>query len=311
LNSFKIESVDSNRRDELEQLGAKFKFWYRTEDNEGMLFKAEERGTGEDWAEKVCSELASFLGLPHVEYDLAQDLAFEPPTRGVVCRTCAPAPWSLVHGNELLLARDPGYPAYPADKEKYKVSQHTVSAVRNILARLALPPDIWCHELPIGIESAADVFTGYVMFDAWVANQDRHHQNWGALRKEDELCLAPSFDHGAALARNLSDNERNQRLHSADSGFTVTAFANRARSAFYADINAARPLATHAAWENFAIHTPKAASIWKARLSGIEFAQIQSVLNRVPTSRMSAISREFTAKLLSSNLNRILEGVSP
>jgi len=113
------------------------------------------------------------------------------------------------------------------------------------------------------------------------------------------------------LSRNLSDNERNQRLHSADCGFTVAAFANRARSAFYADINAARPLATHAAWENFAIHTPKAASIWKARLSGIEFAQIQSVLNRVPTSRMSAISREFTAKLLSSNLNRILEGVSP
>jgi len=305
LNSFKVESVDSRRRGELEQLGARFKFWYRTNDNQRVLFKAEERGTGEDWAEKVCSELAACLGLPHVEYELAQDLAFEPPTRGVVCKTCAPWPWSLVLGNQLLLAHDPDY---PTDKNKYKVCQHTVSAVQTVLAKLALPPAIWCTNLPIGIESAADVFTGYVMFDAWVANQDRHHQNWGALRKDDVQCLAPSFDHGASLARNLSDFERERRLQSTDHGYTVAAFTNRARSAFYTDIYAARPLETHAAWKNFAIDTPKAASIWADKLSNIEPAQIQSVLNRVPASRMSPTSREFTAQLLSLNRNQILEG---
>lgn len=53
--------------------------------------------------------------------------------------------------------------------------------------------------MPSGLSSALDVFAGYVLLDAWIANQDRHHENWGALRMGTALYLAPSFDHGAAL----------------------------------------------------------------------------------------------------------------
>lgn len=38
-----------------------------------MLFKAEDRGTGEDWAEVVACHLCALLGLPHVEYELAAE----------------------------------------------------------------------------------------------------------------------------------------------------------------------------------------------------------------------------------------------
>ena len=56
--------------DSLEYLGTKRKFWFTRGENR-FLFKAEERGTGEDWAEKVVCELAGLLGLPHVNYELA------------------------------------------------------------------------------------------------------------------------------------------------------------------------------------------------------------------------------------------------
>jgi hypothetical protein len=30
-----------------------------------------------------------------------------------------------------------------------------------------------------------DVWAGYLAFDAWIANRDRHHANWGILRHLD------------------------------------------------------------------------------------------------------------------------------
>ena len=62
---FPIVPVDPRLALNLEPLGTKRKFWYR-DASRRMLFKAEERGTGEDWAEKIASELCGLLGLPHV-----------------------------------------------------------------------------------------------------------------------------------------------------------------------------------------------------------------------------------------------------
>ena len=84
---------------DMESLGAKRKFWYLRDDRR-YLFKAEERGTGDDWAEKIVCELAALLGIPHVQYEMAIETAGGIP--GIVCETLVPKPLSLIHGNELL-----------------------------------------------------------------------------------------------------------------------------------------------------------------------------------------------------------------
>jgi hypothetical protein len=48
---FEIVTVDSRNAEAIEPLGTKRKFWY-LDGEKRMLFKAEERGTGEDWAER-------------------------------------------------------------------------------------------------------------------------------------------------------------------------------------------------------------------------------------------------------------------
>ena len=68
---FPIHQIDPRRAEALESLGGKFKFWYLDGDRR-MLFKAEERGTGEDWAEKITCQLCECLGLPHVHYEMAE-----------------------------------------------------------------------------------------------------------------------------------------------------------------------------------------------------------------------------------------------
>src|SRR5205807_9360721 len=118
-------------------------------------------------------------------------------------------------------------------EQRFKVRQHTVEAVGAIVAELNPPPEAWMRGVPAGIQSALDVFIGYVMLDAWIANQDRHHENWGALWDGNALRLAPTFDHGAALARNLLDSERAERLATKDRLRTVAAFATKGRSAFF------------------------------------------------------------------------------
>lgn len=62
---------------------------------------------------------------------------------------------------------------------------------------------------------------GYLVFDALVGNTDRHHQNWGVLWDRRALSenptrftfqLAPTFDHGSSLGRELTDEARERHL---------------------------------------------------------------------------------------------------
>lgn len=225
---------------------------------------------------------------------------------GVVCETCAASPSTLVLGNQLMLRKDPSYPMTAS--QKYKVPAHTIDAVANVVAGLEPPPSVWMKNVPQGINTAADVFAGYLMLDAWIANQDRHHENWAAVTVGGLDCLSPTFDHGASMARNLTNEERHDRLTSLDVGRQIGHFARRARSAFYHDVTATRPMKTVEAWQAFSLSAPKASMIWQQRLALIQDSAVQDLLKEIPPSRISGVGRDFTSQLLIENRRRILEG---
>jgi hypothetical protein len=242
------------------------------------------------------------MGLPHVRYELAEEYeAGRYLQPGVVCPHLAPRPRSLVLGNQLLWDRDPAYPK--TDVSKYRTKAHTVDAVAACLAELNVPPPEWLAGLPRRIKTARGIFVGYVLLDAWVANQDRHHENWGAvaLPGAGRLCLAPTFDHGASLARNVSDEERLDRLESKDAGRRVPRFASRARSAFYASPAETSSMKTFDAYRAFADLDPEAARIWLDRLRSVTSGEMERILHEVPPNRMSEITRRFTLELLMAN----------
>src|SRR3546814_5508461 len=96
--------------------------------------------------------------------------------------------------------------------------------------------------------------------DVCSSDLERHHENWGAVWEGEDLSLAPSFDHGAAMARNLSDEQRDERLHARDRNRRIPHFARRARSALYANPTVSKPLHTLDAWRMFAERVPVAAA---------------------------------------------------
>lgn len=290
----------------LEEIGTKRKFWYRADDGQNYLFKAEERGTGEDWAEKAVCEIARALGIPHVEYGLAEFPAIR--LRGVICPNMAPPPRSLILGNQLLFMADRGYPKDV--RKKFGIRKYTVEAVGDFVSVLSPPEEHLLRRVPPGVKTALGVFVGYMMLDTLVANQDRHHQNWGAILVDRKLRLAPTFDHGSALARNISDAERLDRLATQNPQRTVAYYAERALSEFY-PLEGGKTLPVIEVFRQFARKAPGEADAWLESLDLLGTDQMAAILAEIPPTRMTETTKRFTLELLTINKKRLLEGYSP
>ena len=202
LGKFPITKVEPEWVLEPEQMGSKRKFWYGQDgdDSRPSLFKYPRIRTGEHWAEKLAAEVAGMLGIPRAEVELA---VFN-GEHGSITKSFAINDLELVHGNQILSAYVQGY-----DPEtKFRQADHTLS---NALAAL----DQIFVEDPARHKAKA-LFAEYLVLDALIGNTDRHHENWGVLRKrKDEKWygfLAPSFDHASSLGRELRDDKRERRL---------------------------------------------------------------------------------------------------
>src|SRR5690606_28493487 len=184
-------------------MGTKEKFWleHRTT-HQRVMVKFAREGTGEDWSEKLAYELGKRSGVPCARVDLAQVdgqpavLCWDFLARQRAIRGDA----SLIHGNELLLKRDP---EYPADR-CYGVLKHTLPAIMEVLQGCSPSPT---RNALDGGHDAFDSFVGYLMLDALIGNTDRHHENWGVVSTRTSaghaLALAPSYDHASSLGREL------------------------------------------------------------------------------------------------------------
>ncbi|WP_414546503.1 HipA-like protein [Nostoc sp. CCY0012] len=278
-----------------EMMGSKYKFWFQHEQLGRCLYKQARQNLGEDWAEKVASELSFLLGLPHAIYHLAETWE---GNRGVVSPNFLPAGGTLVHGNEILTPIVPNYPT----SATYGARQHTIDIVLQVIEtnHLSLPID-WTP--PSGIQSAVEVFVGYLLLDAWIGNGDRHHENWGFVRKKvastETIHLAPTYDHASCLGRDLPDEQRQKR--------SVEAYANKCYSAFYNSVEDKKPLKTFDVFHRVAFRYPQAAHIWLDRLERISLANTLEIFSRIDRSRISTVAIEFAQKILEYNQNRLLD----
>lgn len=297
---FPILKVPSDASTQLEQLGTKAKFWFHLDEYQQALFKEGRPGTGENWAEKICCEIAHLLGLPHAEYELA----LWRNRQGTVSPSLIPPNGRLILGNELLAKVFITY----EQGIRYKSGQHTLSRVIAVLQQSSMPVETplgW--ERPNQVTNASGVFTGYLLLDALVGNQDRHHENWGLISiPYAGLFLAPTFDHASSLGRNETDENRIARLRTKDIGFSVEAYVSKARSGFYKLKTSNKPMFTLEAFQAIAKTHARASQYWLDRLYALKNSDFSGILNSVPDSFISAEAKEFAYEMLSINRNRLL-----
>lgn len=206
-------------------------------------------------------------------------------------------------GNELLAKIINDY----EEGKRYKVRQHTVRSVMAVASAKAIGfPLGWVA--PSAIRDAASLFAGYLMVDALISNQDRHHENWGLVFVPDQgVFFAPTFDHASSLGRNETDRVRIEMLATCDKGRSVEAYVQRAVSALYVSPASSRPLGTLEAFAEAAKIRPDAASYWMGRLANIHLEEFRAILAEVPDTEISAPARDFACRMLEVNMQRILK----
>ena len=293
---FSILEVTSEMRSEVEQLGSKPKFWFKYH-GENWLFKEARENTGEDWSEKVASEIANQLGLPTHHTELA---VWEGKRGCAVKSFLASKQTVLVHGNELLGGLITGY-----DKEKERgQADHTFDNIVTVIEKL-FPSDKARRE-------AATRMVGYLVFDALVGNTDRHHQNWGVLLEGRinpghpnslVMQLAPTFDHASSLGRELKDEAREGHLREQ----TVERYIRKARGGIFEHQAARHGLSPIALAQILALRYPEFFKPWQTRVRQLSEAEWGALLGCIPSERISEVGRAFALAFLSTSRKLLLE----
>lgn len=296
--SFPVLALKADSPNLTEQLGSKPKFWfYMAEDEQPWLFKYARDGTGEHWAEKVAAELAVRIELPAAHVELAEFAdKLGSASRSFVRRKEG---WNLVHGDELLAGHVIGY-----DREKtFRQSSHSISNI--VQAISAVFPDKGAREVQL------TQFAGLMVLDALIGNTDRHHQNWGILRRVApdgtiEQLLAPSFDHASALGRNVSAEERKRRLKEK----TVLAYVRRGKGGIFwksSENKGANPLAlVELATQNWPVYFRP----WLSRVQLLAESDFRAIVERIPDRWMDSSQKMFCLALLCSTCSE-LKKLSP
>lgn len=306
-----------------EPMGTKEKFWLIHIDGRHGLFKAtrvnDGISTGEDWAEKIASELAHLIGIPAakvelanwnnrrgiVSFDVRQPLGL---TAGEGLDETNEPIGALVHGNELL-GQIVG-PTYPEEGTQ-RTSEHTVRRILKLLQNdfFLIPSQEFDSES--AIETTADVFVGYLLLDALISNTDRHHENWGIISTGHwtaPFLLSPSYDHASSLGRELHENAQVERLATKDRNRTVERYVAGAKSALYRDVDDRRPLSPIDAFREAARFRPPAAEFWCSKLGKINQASWRAVIDNIPRIIMSDPAKEFADRMLEVTYAQLLSG---
>ena len=274
-NQYEVIRLTSEQMSQAQEevMGTRIKFWFNHPQLGHCLFKYIRPDTGEDWSEKIAFELCKLLDLPSAQYELGETAD---GGRGVIGVNFLAKSEALVHGNEVLSGMIPNYPTLA----KYKAYQHTIGSIMEAIEEnsVGFPPS-WTA--PRSFTDARDLFVGYLLLDAWIGNGDRHHENWGFIRRqnfEPSIYLAPTYDHASCLGREFSDAQRQNK--------PVKSYVNRCKSAFYLNSEDRKPLKVLELFEYTVRQYPQAGQEWLSRLEQISEQQIDLILQAFPASRL-------------------------
>jgi hypothetical protein len=245
----------------------------------------------DDQVEKIASHLADLIGLPAARVELALRGSEE----GIISKNVALIDWDLQPGNTYLSEFE-GYmtcDTEPAQRPKNRVG-HNLTNIGTLLDGLDGPPNSAVEEWP-----AFDVFVGFLVFDAWIANTDRHALNWGILSKGNELRLARSFDHGSSLGSGMSDVQ----IAELDNDEKVEFWCRRGMAHRFE--NGKKRTLVDLANEGLA-QSSQLALQWLDRIRNLDRDEWVEVIGSIP--EMSQEARSFTDKVLVANRKRLCDG---
>jgi hypothetical protein len=300
MKNFEIKEILKGQKDSLEQLGTKEKFWF-DEDEVKKLFKVGRPNTGEDWVEVVVSKICSLIDIPHAEYEFASYQG----KQGTVTTNIVPQGGRLVHGNELLAKVYKKFDVEYKEDTFYKVREHNLQVIRLLLGHTSLKIKVALDvEMYKCLDTAFDMFIGYIILDCLISNQDRHHENWAVIVYDKVVYLSPTYDHASGLGSKETDNRKYERISTKDKNFTVEAFVKKAKTAFY---DKGKILKTIDAVKLCAKENKTSTIFWLNKIDSLDIDDVIDIFEKIPKELISEISIEFAIKMLEINKKRLMQ----
>ncbi|QKW32477.1 hypothetical protein HUT17_04920 (plasmid) [Nocardiopsis flavescens] len=264
---------------------------------------------GEDWAEVIATRIAQCLGVPCAPTALCELQG----RRGSLSRSILPAGYDLWEGRVVLEdARVPGFLRFiPGEQVRDPDRPHIYRPGHNLTNIRAALQEV---DAPEGFEGsprqgrAFDVFVGYTLLDALIANCDRHDQNWAVLEPQlDSLprMLAPTYDHGSSLGYNLKDTKRS---HCLEDGEALKRWANKGTAHRYEHTRPAKTLVEHAA-AALNMGSDETKQWWIKQLQKLDLSDVLTPLKEGKIPEMSSKSVMLVAALLELNLRRLQDAI--
>lgn len=264
---------------------------------------------GEDWSEVFSTLVACELGVPVAPVRLCA----RGGRRGSLSRNVRPEGVDLYEGLVVLeqcsdvvgyFAHRESAPGVDPDRPGVKRPGHTLENIRLALAGIGAPPG-FSGPRELG---GFDVFVGYLVLDALIANRDRHEENWAVLRPQltgPAEQLAPSYDHASSLGYNLLDRARTRMMEDTASlerwarGGTAYRFEHEGKPTTLVDLVVVA----------FGLCSDSAREHWKARVADLNLDVVYDALDRRAVPEMSEAACRFAGALLHHNHGRLRDAV--
>lgn len=280
------------RRSDPEEMGTREKFWYSKPDDEtNWLFKYPRSNAGEHWAEKIASEVASVMEIMHAKVELAEF----GDERGSVTESFARGGRTLYHGNQMLEAIVEGYGL----QEKFRESSHSLANIWKVMDSVFVESKV--------ARRAKLVIAEYTVLDALIGNTDRHHENWGILRRRVSDgwrgFVAPSYDHASSLGRELLDERRNLLL----TENRVGNYAEKGHGAIYWSEEEQRGPSPLELVRQAAPIYPNLFRPAVLKLTRIDEEAFPQIVDRIPSDWMTSSARMFAIALMRYNYEKLQE----
>lgn len=294
-----------------EQLGSNAPTWCTPPDsNERWLFKpikqrSDNRRNYDDCSELIAFRLATILRIPAARVKLAT------APEGLIPGVCGPG---IVSRN--VAHQDEGWTWVTGDARILRTLNqlvdrttrqgHTVEVIHDCLQGVRPPLEASDNMQQF---SGFDVFCGYLILDALIANQDRHEQNWAVLERIDESeapRLAASYDHGASLGFNQTDERLEQILATPGE---VERFAAKGKAVRLDDLDGRKLSLVDAACRGLAAASPPARAHWQSVIKEFKGADLWAKLEDLKL-KVSTPRATFIQQLIEENHRRLKDAAA-
>ncbi len=278
----KISSAAFENAEEIEG-GAAEKYRVNLPDLGTVILKLDDESLNGAWVEKITYELAKLIDIPAATYEFAE--LFD-ERRAIVSPNYLLPNHDERSGKSLL----DGY----FGQGNYLYTLDTVFTTIDV-NEIEVPSG---YNLFPQVKTATDLLIGYLIFDYWIDNIDRHYENWGIQidsvtgRKE----LLPTYDHGLSLGFLLFDEEC---LNLAPANHV-----QNQSSAFSG--NKGRSLSMNGMLVEVISIKRDIARIWIERIAQVNHNDIIELFDRIPEGWISNEKKLFAIDLLEFNRQQLM-----